>query len=965
MILSAPSIISLVAILVYSALLWVALFWNSRGKVTYTFSLYLVAMIIWSFSSLMIFSSSNDQTTLFWNRFMLIGSIAMPITFLDFTQAFLMRNWRRWLIMGYFAYALVLLADVMGYVIVDARIIQGGLQNQYGAGIFLTTLIWLFFIGYSTVNLIIEYRETRVVTYRNRIKYLLIVIVVIFTGSLTNATNLQTFPVDILFNIASALLIAYALFRHQLLDITIVVRKSLLYAIPTFVISVSYLFLIFLAARIFYTDSGPTMTVLGLIIAIMVTIIMQPLRGRAQLWVDRLFFREKYDSSQMLRRLSQTVVSVLDLDELTHIILTEVTSTMHIQRAGFFLKRGDAGEFYLMAKVGMAANSIRLSAKHPLVTFFSNGNDLLTRIDIDVKPQFHAIWKQEKEELDKIGADLFIPLKTKAKLVGILALGPKLSEELYSQDDQITLTTLANQTAAAIENALLFTIEARRRHEAETLQRVLSELTSDLDLQQVLDNLLIRLENVISYDSASVFLLKNSYLMGVAARGLAKPDEVIGHEFPVENDELFLDLQRSRRPLIIDDASADYRFKGYGATKNVRGWMGIPLIARGAVIGCLTIDSLVPSVYNEIEHAGLAQAFASHAAIAVENARLFAVEREQRELAEALRDIGAVLSTTLDFDNVLDLLLDQIGRVVPYDIANILLVDGGRLRIARTRYDESMPSETALLLKSSTFNISGSPHLYYMLDSAQPLALSMVPPDPDWIESPVPIGSWVGAPVIVKGKVVACFSLSKLDSGYYQHTHAEQLVVFAGQAALALENARLFSEIQLLAIIDDLTGIFNRRHLFELAAREFNRAQRFNRPLSVIMFDLDYFKRVNDTYGHSVGDQVLKVVAERCRANIRDVDVLGRYGGEEFTIILPEAGLDEAQLISERLRKHIARMPITTTAGPIRTTVSVGAACLSGETPNIAKLIDCADFAMYAAKRKGRNLVCVYDEENI
>ncbi|HEX7435020.1 MAG TPA: histidine kinase N-terminal 7TM domain-containing protein, partial [Anaerolineaceae bacterium] len=131
MILSAPSIISLVAILVYSALLWVALFWNSRGKVTYTFSLYLVAMIIWSFSSLMIFSSSNDQTTLFWNRFMLIGSIAMPITFLDFTQAFLMRNWRRWLIMGYFAYALVLLADAKGYIIVDARIIQGGLQNQY------------------------------------------------------------------------------------------------------------------------------------------------------------------------------------------------------------------------------------------------------------------------------------------------------------------------------------------------------------------------------------------------------------------------------------------------------------------------------------------------------------------------------------------------------------------------------------------------------------------------------------------------------------------------------------------------------------------------------------------------------------------------------------------------------------------------------------------------------------------
>ncbi len=896
---------------------------------------------------------------------MLVGSMAMPLTFLDFVRVFLMRNWRTWLLLGYMAYACILIADALGFVIVDARMVQGNLYNHYGPAIYLTTIIWLFFIGASAFFLIKEYRDTRVVLYRNRIKYLLVVIGIIFIGSLTNATNLQSFPVDIIFNIASALLIAYAIFRHQLLDITIVVRKSLLYAIPTIILSAGYLFVIFLATRVINAVNGSALALLSLIIAIAIAMIMQPLRDRAQLWVDRLFFREKYDTGQMLQRLSKTAVSVLDLEELTRIILTEVTSTMHIKKAAFFLKRGDAGEFYLMAKIGMTTNSIKLGVQHPLILYFKNGNDVLTKQDLEVKPQFHALWKQEKEELDKIDADLYIPLKTKSKLVGILALGPKLSEELYDQDDQIALSTLANQTAAAIENALLFAGEARRRHEAETLQKVLSELTSDLDLQQVLDNILIRLENVIPYDSACVFLLKNNFLLGVAARGVVNFGEVLGHEFPVEDDELFLELKRTRRPLIINDLSVDYRFRGYGHTLNVHSWMGIPLIARGVVIGCLTIDNLIPAVYTEIEHGTLAQAFASHAAIAVENARLFTIEKEQRQLAEALRDIGAVLSTSLDFDNVLDLLLDQIGRVVPYDIANILLVEGGRLRVARTRFHESMPMEPALLLKSSPFNISPTPHLYYMLDSAQPLAISVVPDNADWIESPVPIGSWVGAPVIVKGKVVACFSLAKLETGFYQHMHAEELIVFAGQAALALENARLFSEIQRLAIIDDLTGIFNRRHLFELAEREFSRAQRFNRPLTVIMLDLDYFKRVNDTYGHAVGDQVLLVVAERCKANIREVDILGRYGGEEFTIILPEAGLDEAQIISERLRKHIARMPITTTAGPIHITVSVGAASLSNETPNTAKLIDCADYAMYAAKRRGRNLVCIYDDVDL
>jgi diguanylate cyclase (GGDEF)-like protein len=97
---------------------------------------------------------------------------------------------------------------------------------------------------------------------------------------------------------------------------------------------------------------------------------------------------------------------------------------------------------------------------------------------------------------------------------------------------------------------------------------------------------------------------------------------------------------------------------------------------------------------------------------------------------------------------------------------------------------------------------------------------------------------------------------------------------------------------------------------------------------------------------------VLRTIAERRRSNIREVDILGRYGGEEFTIILPEAGPTESQAISERLRKHIARMPITTTAGPVSVTISLGTANLTPDVPNLSKLIDCADFAMYEAKRR-------------
>jgi diguanylate cyclase (GGDEF)-like protein len=451
----------------------------------------------------------------------------------------------------------------------------------------------------------------------------------------------------------------------------------------------------------------------------------------------------------------------------------------------------------------------------------------------------------------------------------------------------------------------------------------------------------------------------------VAGRGYENPSEVIGQNYPIADDEIFQEIQHTRRPLLISDVQSCYQFKGYGGTQNICSWIGVPLIARGIVIGCLTIDSYTPDAYMEVEQGNLAQAFANHASIAIENARLFKVEREQRQLAEALREINLVLSATLDFDNLLDLLLDQVRRVVPYSVANIMLVEEGKIRIARTNYLENINSDKVQLMKTSPFHIFATPNLDHIVKTGQSLVISMVPEDADWIESSVPIRSWIGAPIIVNGKVTACFSLCNFEPGFYDYEHAELLSIYAGQAALALKNAELFSKIQQLAILDDLTGVFNRRHFFELGEREFHRAQRYDRPLSVVMFDLDHFKRVNDTYGHAVGDQVLRVVAEYCKSNIREVDILGRYGGDEFTIILPEVDSEEACEISERIRNCIASTPIKTEAGQINITISMGTASLCSEMPNLTKLINYADSAMYEAKSKGQNFACVYSEVKV
>ena len=164
-----------------------------------------------------------------------------------------------------------------------------------------------------------------------------------------------------------------------------------------------------------------------------------------------------------------------------------------------------------------------------------------------------------------------------------------------------------------------------------------------------------------------------------------------------------------------------------------------------------------------------------------------------------------------------------------------------------------------------------------------------------------------------------------------------------------------------LAITDELTGLFNRRHFFDLGAREFERAQRYRRPLTAIMLDIDHFKQVNDTYGHATGDQVLQAVARRCRQAIREIDILGRYGGDEFAVLLPETGLDEGYLVAERLRLEVAKDPFPANQNALHITISLGVARVSAKVPDLETLLEHADAALYAAKQSGRNRAMVME----
>jgi diguanylate cyclase (GGDEF)-like protein/PAS domain S-box-containing protein len=346
-----------------------------------------------------------------------------------------------------------------------------------------------------------------------------------------------------------------------------------------------------------------------------------------------------------------------------------------------------------------------------------------------------------------------------------------------------------------------------------------------------------------------------------------------------------------------------------------------------------------------------------------------AAESEQRALAEALRDTAAVLNSTLKFDDLLDRILDNVERVVPHDAdaIGIFLLDAPSQRAQLVRYRNTRNSDHAVLMRNMQFPISQMHNLHEMQATGQSVIISETQGYPGWIVAP--LSAWIranlGVPITIKGETIGFLTLDSGTPNVFTARDAERLRAFVDQAAIAIENARLYAEVQELAITDVLTGLFNRRGLFQLGEREVERALRFQHALSVVMLDIDYFKRVNDSFGHPTGDRVLRALANCCRGLVRNVDVVARYGGEEFILLLPETDLASAAQVAERLRQSVEQMLVLADTGengeggPVQVTASLGVVGLTPETQNLVALLTRVDQALYAAKQAGRNRIAV------
>lgn len=331
------------------------------------------------------------------------------------------------------------------------------------------------------------------------------------------------------------------------------------------------------------------------------------------------------------------------------------------------------------------------------------------------------------------------------------------------------------------------------------------------------------------------------------------------------------------------------------------------------------------------------------------------VERRATEL-QLLFELSRTIASTLDLEEVLHRVTSEVPRKLGVHKFSVMLLNAAGQLEVQTAHPAGVGSEgmTFDLGEGVCGHVARHRARYYAPDLANE-SLFLVKAGKEH-------GSLLSVPMVRGEELLGVLNFERAALDAFPASDQDFFVAVADQIALAVQNARLHETTVELSVTDPLTQVPNRRYLYQQLEAELARATRYATPLSMVMIDIDHFKLLNDTAGHSAGDDVLRKVAQLMKHSLRKVDTLARYGGEEFIVLLPQLGREEAAEVAEKLRRAIAEsgMEQGRTQPLGKVTISVGVATMPNDATNDVKLIDSADAALYASKRGGRNKVTSY-----
>jgi diguanylate cyclase (GGDEF)-like protein len=610
---------------------------------------------------------------------------------------------------------------------------------------------------------------------------------------------------------------------------------------------------------------------------------------------------------------------------------------------------------------GLGARTVERLSSEPLRTYLAScgerwGN-LLVFPDLSL-PSVGVAWQRDAlfQELREVCAGeglrtlLLVGLQVHDSSYGVLLMGSRKPRTPRPIELRLLLA-IGNQLGLAMESWSLRRAAERHNQELRMLHRVSESLRATFDLESQVEILRQELKGVLGTTNFSLALQDSPEgpLKTVVPFETGTAEDTPG---AAEIDGLAEFVRQSRRPLLLNqELPVTARRLGIESVDGrLRTWCGVPIHFSDGAMGVLATGDFERENTINQEQFELMQVLADEAASAIENARLLHKERRRSSHLALLNELAQKAASVLNPNELLGNICGEVRSAFDRDLARIEVVDpekneliveaeagyGAELLGRRIRYGEGLSGVAAT--------------------SREPVLANSVLRDLRYVALYPGVRSALSLPLWYRDDLLGVLSLESLREHSFSQQDVLTLQSLADQLAIALHNARAYQLALDQAITDGLTGLKTHRYFREALDGEWRRSARTGRPFSVIMMDLDGFKRVNDHGGHLEGDRVLAAVATLLDARSRQSNVVARYGGDEFALLMPETNTEQAGILAERLRSALEADHFLHAHG---VTASIGIATFPDHGPTPEEILRVADSGMYLAKHCNGNCVKV------
>lgn len=580
-----------------------------------------------------------------------------------------------------------------------------------------------------------------------------------------------------------------------------------------------------------------------------------------------------------------------------------------------------------------------------------------------------------------------VPLTISKKTIGVINLNRTPQQESFTEDDLIKLSGINAFIASLIDKETLLEKIETNRKEISALYQMSNLLSESNDFKGRLEEFLLKLSKELGMKRSAIIKTipndkdkdkktktKQHNFEIIASHNLKQNHLESMFESASENIRLKIKRSSALAGITSDDTPLTLQFND---GKDNSEMYCVPLFIQdnGLYFLIVSRNYVEDDEINTNKHYRFLQVISHNISSAISREKMLKTIHEDKEIlkesAERNRiffEISKDLGSTLDPYLILQKAFNQFNKIISFTTISILLYDD-----LDAEYKLIVQPSEPISLKYQN-NLTNSIINLFKEYPSEPLITKENTATPTFFNPHNPDAKQVASfknvlhlPIILGNSVKGLIHLARKGNHEFTPHELDITSQFTGIFITSIKNALIHKRTEKLAFTDPLTELYNHRFFQETLLQEFTRSERYKKPLSLMIIDIDFFKKFNDTYGHLVGDKVLKHVSVIFKSSMRDqIDTVARYGGEEFGVILPETSLEGAAVFAERIRKKVEESFIPEGDKKLKVTLSIGVSCISvTKCTKTSDLIEAADQALYKAKAEGRNQVQTYKEPEV